>query len=56
MEEYCQQCIHTDREKPHKEFVNYQIMIHCNKLKEEVPCYGKKKCFEVNKDWQHLSE
>ncbi len=34
MEGYCQQCIYTDREKPHKEFINYDILIYCKKLKK----------------------
>ena len=56
MEGYCQQCIYTDREKPHKEFVHYQVMIHCKKLNKGVNCYGKEKCFEENRNWQHLCE
>lgn len=56
MEGYCQQCIQTDREKPHKEFINYHIMIHCKKLNKEVNCYGKEKCFEANRNWQQLDE
>lgn len=56
MEGYCQQCIHTDREKPFKEFETYRVMIHCNKTKKDVNCYGKKECFIENKNWQHLCE
>lgn len=56
MEGYCQQCIYTDREKPHKEFVNYDILIYCKKLKKDVSCYGKEVCFEENRNWQHLND
>lgn len=56
MEGYCQQCIHTDKEKPYKEFVNYRLMIHCNTKGVDVDCYSKQNCFVENKNWQHLSD
>jgi hypothetical protein len=56
VEGYCQQCIYTDRQKPHKEFQNFRIMIYSTSKIKDVNCYGKQKCFIENKDWQHLSD
>lgn len=56
MEGYCQQCICTDRQKSHKEFKNYEIMIYCTSKKCDVNCYGKQACFAENNNWQHLND
>lgn len=56
MEGYCEQCLHTENQKPHKEFKNYEIMIHCTYKNKDVNCYGKEKCFCKNDNWQHLRD